>query len=92
MASSIVVRLRSSRSSHPSQAAELANLARRFGLRIEPQFPNASDPELARWYVATGTQIVDLETAAGVLRELSEVEAAYVQPDPSPAGPQSQPP
>jgi hypothetical protein len=57
--------------------------ARRLGLSLTPQFGQATDPELARYFVAEAPPTANVEAAAEALRGLSEVDAAYVQPEPS---------
>ena len=64
----------------------VSDAARRLGLELAPQFGESTDPELARYFVAKAPPAADVEAAAEALRALSEVEAAYVQPEPSPPG------
>jgi hypothetical protein len=56
-----------------------------FGARLEPLHPNVSDPELGSYFTSSGLPPAQAEQLAARLRQLGSVEAAYVQPTPSPA-------
>ena len=70
---------------HVAGAAELAAVLDRFGADLEPQHPGSADPQLASYFTISGLSVNQAEQAAAALRELDAVEAAYVQPSPSPA-------
>jgi len=86
----IVVQVRASSAAAPVGArapGALVETARQLGLDLAPQFGGAADPDLARYFVAEVPPTADAEQAAEALRRLREVDAAYVQPEPSPPAP-----
>ena len=85
---SIVVQVRKSRTQIGSPVpAAVDSAARRLGLSVAPQFEGVADPDLSRYLIAEVPSDADAEAAAAELRALGEVEAAYVQPQPSAPGP-----
>jgi len=83
----IVVQVRAPEAFAPAGVpGPVMETARRLGLSLSPQFAEATDPELARYFVAEAPPAANVEAAAEALRGLSEVDAAYVQPEPSPPG------
>lgn len=90
----IVVRLRSDAADAflgrrgPGEVAGIAEVAavlRRFKVELTPQHPGIADPDLASYFTITAASFAQAEAIAAALRELDVVEAAYVQPPPSPA-------
>ena len=65
--------------------AEVAAVLNRFGVKLMPQHPGIVDPDLASYFTITAASFAQAEAIAAALRELDVVEAAYVQPPPSPA-------
>jgi hypothetical protein len=82
----VQVRTPASRAANSIVPEFLAEAARRLGLTLVPQFAGATDPELARYYVAEAPAAADVEAAAAALRALNDVDAAYVQPEAAPPG------
>lgn len=54
--------------------------------RPESLHPGAEDPSLASWFVVTLADPSEAEAVASRLRELPEVDAAYVEPPSAPPG------
>jgi hypothetical protein len=87
---SVVLILKATRAS-PAAAqhvpAPVAAEIQKKNLRLTPQFPGATDPELSRYFVVTVPSNGDAEEVARSLRAIPGVDAAYVQPEPSPPAP-----
>jgi hypothetical protein len=66
-------------------AAEVRAVLSSFGVELKPLSAAVSDPELGSYFTITGLSLSQAERLAAQLRELGAVEAAYVQPFPSPA-------
>jgi hypothetical protein len=66
-------------------AAKVEALLRRFGVDLKPQHPGVADSELASYFTISAVSSAQAEQIAAALRELDVVEAAYIQPPPSPA-------
>jgi hypothetical protein len=89
----IVVRLRrdiaetfrSAAGSPTGAAAEVKAAVDSFGVKLNPLHPGVSDPELGAYFVISGLSLPEAERLTARLRELRAVEAAYMQPPPSPA-------
>jgi hypothetical protein len=65
--------------------AEVAAVLSRFGVKLTPQHPGIADPDLASYFTITAASFAQAEAIAAALRKLDVVEAAYIQPPPSPA-------
>ncbi|WP_140634437.1 hypothetical protein [Methylibium rhizosphaerae] len=81
----VVVRLRRGAVSGSPPASLQAALGG-FGGTLVPMYPGISDAELASWFTVTGVPLAQADELAARLRALDSVDAAYVQPTPSPAG------
>jgi hypothetical protein len=66
-------------------AGKVEIVLNRFGVDLKPQHPGVSTPELASYFTISAGSLAEAEQIAAALRELDVVEAAYVQPTPSPA-------
>jgi len=66
-------------------AAKVRAVLSRFGVDLKPQHPGVSNSELASYFTISAVSLAEAERIAAALRELDVVEAAYIQPPPSPA-------
>ncbi len=85
--STVVLQLLSAVPGAAALPPTVEQVRRQLGLRIEPQFPGATDLDLASYFVAALPAAADAEATAETLRSLPEVAAAYVQPEPSQPSP-----
>lgn len=60
--------------------AAVFDLARQSGAQLQPLHPNVADQELRRYFVVKMEDAQEAEKLAKQLRDLPQVEAAYVKP------------
>jgi hypothetical protein len=87
----VVVRLRADaaealrRGAQDAGVTELKRLLTGFGSELRQQHPGVSDPQLQSYFNISVDSPDQADRIAAALRALDAVDAAYVQPPPTPA-------
>ncbi len=87
----VVVRLRSDVArawrggTEVPSATQLQEVLSRFQTVLQPQHPGSADPQLESFFTAAAETPDQAGRLAAALIELDAVDAAYVQPPPTPA-------
>ena len=63
---------------------QLRAVLSRFEAELKPQHPRTSDPDLQSYFTVAGVPAARADSIAAALSQLDAVEAAYVQPTPTP--------
>jgi hypothetical protein len=68
-----------------ANVTELETVLTRFGAELRQQHPGIADPQLQSYFTISVESAEQADRIAAALRNLDAVDAAYIQPRPSPA-------